>query len=547
MSKPSDDSFDFEQKYSNPTTASAEAASVQEPELAETTEKIESSISNITNNPVTPAQYIYKSMIPPSTTTTETVEVLSPLGKRERCNTGGSSSRSLMSRERCNTGGSSRSLMSTSGGAGPMMSMDLAFLSSGDVALDGGVGGLGGSDFSMRIQSSDFVQDLLTDAPPPSDLPDSAATAAAALNADYEPSRPELSSAPSRNEKPTAPSSAGEREEEEEDDKKFCPMILNLTAQLGRVSTGESVAPLSENFRVSSGTWVEDFKDDVVGMGAMKPSLFMDTNASRPCSSRTWASDFKDEVVGMGAMDPSIFMDNTAGNSAAQSPAPPTKAPQDGVNDYEVPLQFSVQSHPHMPPLSNSNPLPNSGIVHNLPTTSPGDSTTRNSTSPSSSLTSSKKRKKKRTIDTTRAIEPTDDDVLFGRGGYTNTHRGNIRFREKALELRPWYESVSKEEKFGISQILIESVKGEGHRFLEKGRDGLWHEVVGNGARKKASQALRERIKGGRRKKVLDGAGGGGESNHASSIRSSGSAGGGGNVNVVDGLGDLMPADVVEI
>jgi len=41
---------------------------------------------------------------------------------------------------------------------------------------------------------------------------------------------------------------------------------------------------------------------------------------------------------------------------------------------------------------------------------------------------------------------------------------------------------------------LIESVKSAGHRFLEKGSDGLWHEVIGNGARKKASQALRERV-----------------------------------------------------
>ncbi|EJK74775.1 hypothetical protein THAOC_03534 [Thalassiosira oceanica] len=68
------------------------------------------------------------------------------------------------------------------------------------------------------------------------------------------------------------------------------------------------------------------------------------------------------------------------------------------------------------------------------------------------------------------------------------------------MELRPWYESVSKEEKYNISDLLVESVKAEGHRFLEKGSDGLWHEVIGNGARKKASQALRERIKGKRGK-----------------------------------------------
>merc|ERR1711862_780013 len=107
-----------------------------------------------------------------------------------------------------------------------------------------------------------------------------------------------------------------------------------------------------------------------------------------------------------------------------------------------------------------------------------------------------RRKKKKRLIDDSRVFEPTDNDVLFGRGGFTNTHPGNISFREKALELRPWYESVSKEDKYGISDLLVEYVKASGNRFLEKGSDGLWHEVIGNGARKKSSQALRERIRG---------------------------------------------------
>jgi hypothetical protein len=124
------------------------------------------------------------------------------------------------------------------------------------------------------------------------------------------------------------------------------------------------------------------------------------------------------------------------------------------------------------------------------------DWTTSTETPPLSSDMIKKKKKPKRTMDTSCAIEPTDDDVLFGRGGYVNTHPGNIQFREKALELRPWYERSTKEEKYNISKVLIESVKGQGHRFLEKASDGLWHEVSGNGVRKKASQALRERVRG---------------------------------------------------
>jgi hypothetical protein len=104
-----------------------------------------------------------------------------------------------------------------------------------------------------------------------------------------------------------------------------------------------------------------------------------------------------------------------------------------------------------------------------------------------------------RVIDESRSVKYTDDDVLLGRGGFTNTHPGNIRFHEKALELRQLYESSDKEQKFEISKLLLGSVTDKGNRFLERGDDGLWHEVVGFGARKKASQALRERIKGSRR------------------------------------------------
>lgn len=128
----------------------------------------------------------------------------------------------------------------------------------------------------------------------------------------------------------------------------------------------------------------------------------------------------------------------------------------------------------------------------------PSPSSNQNPTPSVDSLTTSMKEKTikpRREVNMTCSIEPTDDDVLLGRGGFTNSHPGNIRFREKALELRPWYEASDKEQKFQISKLLLESVTDNGNRFLEKGEDGLWYEVVGDGARKKASQALRERIR----------------------------------------------------
>lgn len=103
-----------------------------------------------------------------------------------------------------------------------------------------------------------------------------------------------------------------------------------------------------------------------------------------------------------------------------------------------------------------------------------------------------------RAIDGYRAIDPTGNDVLFGRGGHTNAHAGNVHFRRMALDLQPLYVASSREGKFNISKMLIEGVRNGGHRFLEKGSDGSWHEVTWKFARKKASQVLRER---GRRTK----------------------------------------------
>ncbi|KAL3826421.1 hypothetical protein ACHAXA_011230 [Cyclostephanos tholiformis] len=74
--------------------------------------------------------------------------------------------------------------------------------------------------------------------------------------------------------------------------------------------------------------------------------------------------------------------------------------------------------------------------MSNPPATSPlSTDIAKSNESSVSSTTTEKKKKPRRIIDVSRAIEPTDDDILLGRGGYTNIHPGNIRFREKALEL----------------------------------------------------------------------------------------------------------------
>jgi hypothetical protein len=112
----------------------------------------------------------------------------------------------------------------------------------------------------------------------------------------------------------------------------------------------------------------------------------------------------------------------------------------------------------------------------------------------SSSSTTATARKRKIDQSQSRQINPTKNDILLGRGGHSNNNPGNKYFREKALELRPAYETcVSKEEKYSISEDLVHFMKVENRRFLKKNSDGQWYEVLENDARKKASQALRER------------------------------------------------------
>jgi hypothetical protein len=86
---------------------------------------------------------------------------------------------------------------------------------------------------------------------------------------------------------------------------------------------------------------------------------------------------------------------------------------------------------------------------------------------------------------------PTDNDILFGRGH--NNNPGNVHFHQVALQLRPDYEQLTKEEKRHFSIVFVERMKNENRRFLAQSpEDGLWYEVEDDRARKKASQALRE-------------------------------------------------------
>ena len=95
---------------------------------------------------------------------------------------------------------------------------------------------------------------------------------------------------------------------------------------------------------------------------------------------------------------------------------------------------------------------------------------------------------------------PGMNDVMCGRGGGTNNHIGNIRFRQLVNEHKLRYLAASKVDKPKVAMDVVQiwrNLEPPG-RFLTKtdasqGDDSLWHDVGDKKAREKASRCLRER------------------------------------------------------
>jgi len=95
---------------------------------------------------------------------------------------------------------------------------------------------------------------------------------------------------------------------------------------------------------------------------------------------------------------------------------------------------------------------------------------------------------------------PGENDVMFGRGGDTNYHIGNHRFRMLADEYCKQYHEASRKEKALIVQQVVSSWRGRNPsgRFLARtdpslGEESLWHDVGTAVALKKAAKILSER------------------------------------------------------
>lgn len=117
------------------------------------------------------------------------------------------------------------------------------------------------------------------------------------------------------------------------------------------------------------------------------------------------------------------------------------------------------------------------------------ESSTTTAASTSSSPPSSPKTRRRR--GKIVYVNFSDNDVLCHRGGFTNSHVGNIRYRAAGDALRPTYMTTDKTGKTAVSQQLVDEVHEWGGRFLKKNSSG-WFEVDSKKAREKCGQLLRE-------------------------------------------------------
>ncbi len=88
-------------------------------------------------------------------------------------------------------------------------------------------------------------------------------------------------------------------------------------------------------------------------------------------------------------------------------------------------------------------------------------------------------------------------DVLFGRGGLTNHHIGNLRYRDIIELHRQDYVHAPKIEKPNVARRIVKAIRTDPNpgRFLRKDALGMWREVDEKEASWKASQALREKTR----------------------------------------------------
>ena len=99
---------------------------------------------------------------------------------------------------------------------------------------------------------------------------------------------------------------------------------------------------------------------------------------------------------------------------------------------------------------------------------------------------------------------PGQNDILCGRGGGTNAHSGNIKFRKLVAAHKLRYLAASKSDKPSVARDVVKEwrsmdppgrflAKMDAPNGVEDKKNVFWYDVGDKKAREKASQCLRER------------------------------------------------------
>jgi len=160
-----------------------------------------------------------------------------------------------------------------------------------------------------------------------------------------------------------------------------------------------------------------------------------------------------------------------------------------------APLQTSLglPPGPPLPPLVTPECSPE--LVHSRKSIFPGPPRkgvtleTSDAMSVSESTTTSMCQDPQEFVDEVR-----DNDILCGRGGKSNHHPGNKKYRLVISRMKMNYRKIgSKMLKTDLSRAIVEHVYGYGGRFLKYDKDSSKYAVLSPAeSRKKTSQALRE-------------------------------------------------------
>mmetsp|Transcript_18925 Transcript_18925/g.28554 ORF Transcript_18925/g.28554 Transcript_18925/m.28554 type:complete len:468 (+) Transcript_18925:178-1581(+) len=96
-------------------------------------------------------------------------------------------------------------------------------------------------------------------------------------------------------------------------------------------------------------------------------------------------------------------------------------------------------------------------------------------------------------------MNPTENDVLSGRGAWFNQHPGNKRFRKMLEENKDAYMTGTKKQKMDISKAIVEAIYSMDPpgRFLKKcPSTGQWNELSARDAADRVAQAMAYAVRG---------------------------------------------------